>query len=152
MYLLWAFNLPVSQCPDEAARLQVPFFIAKNGNLPSGFEESIRVGLWGTSYAFTTYGASLISVAFLKIAMFFTNGLSAWVFAARIPSCIFGCLTIAVLLKISKLFDCGSLSRLLLAICLGLLPQYVFLSSYHNADIFLGILRESCYSLLGACN
>lgn len=147
IYLTWASCLPVSQSPDEFNRLKVPFFIAENGYLPSGFEESIRVEFWGTSYAFTTYGASLISVIFIKIAMIFTSEMATWIFAARIPSCIFGALTIATLLKSSKLLGFNNPSRLSLAICLGLLPQFVFLSSYHNADIFSAF----CVSLVILC-
>ena len=136
IYAVCASCLPIAQSPDEYLRLKVPFFIVDNGYLPSGFEESIRHPTWGNSYGFTTYGASLFSVVFIKIASFFTAESAALTFAARLPSCIFGSLTIAFLLKASKLLKFNSISRLLAGACLGLLPQFVFLSSYHNADIF----------------
>lgn len=136
LYLIWAFVLPVSKAPDEFTRLQVPFFIINNGFLPNGFEESIRNRIWGISYAFTTYGASLIALPFIKFASLFTDNMEALIFAARIPSCLFGSLTVAVLMKASNYIGFNLRSRLLLGISMGLLPQFAFLSSYHNQDIF----------------
>ena len=147
LYLCWAALLPASEAPDELARIQVPFFIANNNYLPSGWEESIRNPLWGISYAFSPYGSSLIALPFIKIASLFTNDTGVIVFATRIPSCMFGALTVAILMKASKLLNFNDQSRLLMGVTLGLLPQFAFLSSYHNQDIFSAF----CASLVLLC-
>lgn len=147
LYLIWSALLPISKAPDEIARIQVPFFIIQNGYLPSGWEESIRNPIWGISYAFTTYGASLIALPFIKFASFFTDDVGTMIFAARIPSCMFGALTVAVLMETSKLLNFNEKSRFLIGTTLGLLPQFAFLSSYHNQDIF----SVFCASLVLLC-
>lgn len=135
-YLAFASVLPASQSPDEISRLLVPFYISDNGCLPNGYDEMLRHKIWGQSYGFTVYGASLFSVIFINVAKIFTADMSTLIFAARIPSCIFGALGIATLMKIATMLDFNRVGTIIMGLCLGILPQYVFLSSYHNADIF----------------
>ena len=136
IYLAGACTLPIQQSPDELSRLAVPFYIAQNGCLPNGFAESIRNGLWGISYAFTPYGSSLLSALLIKIAMLVGGDATAQVVAARIPSCLFGALTVLCVMKIGKELGFRSSIVLSMGIGLGILPQFAFLSSYLNNDIF----------------
>lgn len=136
VYLAGACTLPIQQAPDEVTRLAVPFYIAQNGCLPNGFDESIRNDLWGISYAFTPYGSSLLSALLIKIAMLAGGDAAAQVVAARIPSCLCGALTVLCVMKIGKELGFRSSIVLSMGIGLGILPQFVFLSSYLNNDIF----------------
>ena len=136
IYIAGACMLPIQQSPDEVTRLAVPFYIAQNGCLPNGFDESIRNDLWGISYAFTPYGSSLLSALLIKIAMLAGGDAAAQVVAARIPSCLFGALTVLCVMKIGKELGFRPSIVLSMGIGLGILPQFVFLSSYLNNDIF----------------
>ena len=136
LYAAWACLLPISQAPDEATRLAVPFWIAQNGTLPNGFEPSIRNTLWGISYAFTPYGSSLLSAVFVRAASSLSLGTCAQVAAARLSSCISGSLTVYVVMVICSELGYRRSTMLVSGIGLGLLPQFAFLSSYLNNDIF----------------
>ncbi len=136
LYFAWSCVLPIDQAPDEATRLGIPFYIAQNGTLPSGFEESLRNQIWGISYAFTPYGSSLLSAVFVKAAMLLGAGDVTQVVAARLSSCIFGSLTVLVLMLICAELEFDRLTTAVAGAVLGFLPQFAFLSSYLNNDIF----------------
>ena len=136
LYFAWSCVLPIDQAPDEATRLGIPFYIAQNGALPSGFEESLRNQIWGISYAFTPYGSSLLSAVFVKAAMILGAGDVTQVVAARLSSCIFGSLTVFVLMLICVELEFDRLTATVAGAVLGFLPQFAFLSSYLNNDIF----------------
>ena len=136
VYLAWACRLPLSEAPDEIIRLQVPFYIAANNVLPNGFDPSIRNGLWGISYAFTPYGSSLLSALFVKMAMMLQLNSALQVVAARLSSCISGAMTVLILILICRELEFESIVAALSGLMLGLLPQFAFLSSYLNNDIF----------------
>ncbi len=136
LYVAWASVLPVSQAPDESTRLAVPFWIARHGCLPSGFEESIRNTLWGISYAFTPYGSSLLSALFVKAASALGCSVAAQVVAARLSSCICGAGTVYVVMLLGDELAFAWQTTLVAGLGLGLLPQFAFMSSYLNNDIF----------------
>lgn len=135
-YAAWASVLPVCQAPDEVTRLAVPFWIAQHGCLPNGFEESIRNTLWGISYAFTPYGNSLLSALFIKVASIIGCDAAGQVIAARLSSCICGAATVYVVMLLGDEFSFDRLVSLFMGLALGLLPQFAFLSSYLNNDVF----------------
>ncbi len=136
LYVAWASVLPISQAPDEVTRLAVPFWIAQHGCLPNGFEGSIRNTLWGISYAFTPYGNSLLSAVFIKAASMIGSNASMQVVAARLSSCISGAGTVYVVMLLGDELGFGRPVNLAMGLGLGLLPQFAFLSSYLNNDIF----------------
>lgn len=91
----WAYHLPMSSAPDEHMRLQVPLFIAENGYLPRGDDPSIINETWGTSYAFSVYGSSLIAVPFICAAkLLVPNSAAMLVFAARVSNCLLAVLNV----------------------------------------------------------
>lgn len=136
IYFAWSCVLPINQAPDEETRLAIPFYIVSNGCLPNGFDESIRNQIWGISYAFTPYGSSLLSALFVKIVTMFGAGSACQVVAARLSSCLFGALTVYVVMRIAVDLGFADLTAIVIGTCLGFLPQFAFLSSYLNNDIF----------------
>lgn len=136
VYLAWSCVLPIDQAPDEETRLVIPFYIVSHGCLPNGFEESIRNKIWGISYAFTPYGSSLLSALFVKVATVIGAAASVQVIAARLSSCLFGALTVYIVMRVSIDLDFNDVTAAVTGVCLGLLPQFAFLSSYLNNDIF----------------
>ena len=143
-YVTWASVLPIDQSPDEVTRLAVPFWIVRHGALPSGFEESIRNHVWGISYAFTPYGNSLLSALLIKIALGLGLPATTQVVAARLSSCLCGALTVYVIMLIGEELGFCKPAILMMGLFLGLLPQFAFLSSYLNNDIFSAL----CSSLV----
>ncbi len=136
IYFYISLHLPMEQAPDEYMRYDVPLYIFHHGNLPSGFEESIRNSVWGFSYAFTPYGSSLIAVLFMKVVGLFTGNAFTLLVAARLVSVLSGVGTLYFLVKIGrKVFPHSALQYLPAVLC-GFLPQFAFLSAYFNSDVF----------------
>ena len=46
------FRQPFGNPPDEYNRYLIPQYIAQSGSLPNGYDESVRIGGYGFSYAF----------------------------------------------------------------------------------------------------
>ncbi|MCQ2493250.1 MAG: hypothetical protein MJ104_01500 [Lachnospiraceae bacterium] len=133
-YLLWAIVIPFSGAPDEFGRYMVPKFILENGTLPYGWEESVRLPMWGFSYAFHPSLPSIISALLMKIGRIFGRDEILYVFA-RLTSVISGVGVVIMVKKIgTKLFD-GTITKLFV-ISVALLPQFTFLSAYINNDVF----------------
>lgn len=132
--VLWSCRLPVEQAPDEYMRLPIPFYILEHGKLPLGTDLEVRNPWWGTSYAFTPYGASLLSFAFMRIVSFITTSEGMLIVAARLPSALFMAATVLLCEKIGKRVFSSPLSPYCMALFVGLLPQMVFLGSYLNQD------------------
>lgn len=134
-YLLWAFLLKFNSNPDELMRYMIPKYIYKHGSLPTGYDKEVVYFLGNWSYAFYPQMlGGIISAFFMKIIEFIL-GSKYLVFAARITSVIFGCISVAFVgLTIKKIKSdfkyviCGMLF-------IGFLPQFTYLSSYVNNDI-----------------
>lgn len=132
--LLWSTRLPIDHAPDEYMRLPIPFYIFEHGKLPIGTDPEIRNPWWGTSYAFTPYGASLLSFVFMRLVSLVTMSEEALIVAARFPSALFMAGTTLLCEKIGKRVFDSPLAPYCLALFVGLLPQVVFLGSYLNQD------------------
>lgn len=131
----WAYHLPMSSAPDEHMRLQVPLFIAENGYLPRGDDPSIINETWGTSYAFSVYGSSLIAVPFICAAkLLVPNSAAMLVFAARVSNCLLAVLNVFCIYLIGKKLNLGNTVSILAAILFAFLPQNVFLAAYFNSE------------------
>ncbi len=134
MYFTWSIWIPLGGAPDEPMRLKIPFFIFNNGYLPLGSEEAVRDSLWGISYGFAPYGSSLVAIPFMWLVSLVNTSQAALTIAARFTSVLFSSLTVFVCLKIGPLVFRHDSTKYLLAIFVGFLPQFVFLSSYFNCD------------------
>lgn len=132
--LLWSTRLPVDHAPDEYMRLPIPFYVFEHGKLPIGTDPEIRNPWWGTSYAFTPYGASLLSFVFMRLVSLVTMSEEALIVAARFPSALFMAGAVLLCEKIGKKVFDSPLTPYCLALFVGLLPQAVFLGSYLNQD------------------
>lgn len=135
MSIWWAFRLPMSSAPDEYMRLQVPLFIAENGCLPRGDDPAIINEVWGTSYAFSVYGSSLIAVPFICVAkLVVPNSSAALIIAARLSNCLLAALNIVCIYLMGKKLKFGNLTSILAATLFAFLPQNVFLAAYFNSE------------------
>lgn len=136
IYFSWSLCLPVEQTPDEWMRFLVPKWIFTYNKLPRGDEPEIMIDLFGFSYAFTPYGSSLISVCFMKIASLFSISEKVLIIASRMTSVFSGVGTVVYCLKIGTLIFNNKESKWLFAILVAFLPQFAFLSSYLNNDVY----------------
>lgn len=120
--------------PDELSRFKVPEFIQKNNKLPTGFEEEVRIPLWGFSYAFRPYFAQLLSAFFMKICSSFDDSLYCMYVAGRFVSVLayVGTFVLAYLIG-CELFKRKGIPELF-AVSIAALPQSVFLGAYINND------------------
>lgn len=148
LYAWWACNLPQNMAPDEEMRFLVPQFIYENGYLPLGSDSAIRSKVWGTSYGFSVYGSSLLAVVLMKIAGLFGATGSSLIVAARFSSVVFSVGTVFLCLRIgARLFPNYRPGKYMLALFVGLLPQFVFISSYFNSDA----IEVFCIALIILC-
>lgn len=131
---LWAFFQPFDSAPDEAMRYQIPAFIFNYGKLPHGGDPLIRSAQWGLSYGFGPQLSYIIEALFMKVMSIISKRDGALIFAARMVSVCCGTGTVWMTILMSKkLFE--KKYRMLFVSLIGLLPQFLYLSSYVNNDI-----------------
>lgn len=148
LYAWWACNLPQTMAPDEQMRYLVPTFIYENGCLPLGDDPAIRSELWGTSYGFSVYGSSLLAALFMSVAGLFGATGQSLLIAARFTSVLFSVGSVFLCLRIgARLFPRVVTAKFMLALFVGLLPQFVFISSYFNSDA----MEVFCVALVVYC-
>jgi 4-amino-4-deoxy-L-arabinose transferase-like glycosyltransferase len=132
-YFMWSVTLPFNTGPDEYMRYQIPQFIYEHGSLPHGGDPTIRNEIWGFSYGFTPILSYIISALFMKIMSIFSQNDFALLIAARFTSVLWSAGTVLMCCKIGKKLFSKRL-QYLLAIFVGFLPQFIFISSYVNND------------------
>ncbi len=136
LYLAWAMHLKMDWAPDEYMRKDIALFIYNHGYLPQGDEEEIINYIWGTSYGFTPYLPSIIAAFFMKIMGVFHKSDVALLLAQRMVSILAGMGTAFFALKTGKRLFSNTISKYIFTSIICLLPQFVFLSSYFNNDVF----------------
>ena len=136
LYLLWAIVVPTSGAPDEKDRLLLSDYIFKYGTLPNGWDERVRIPLWGFSYAFYPYTTGIIGAFFMKIASVFTSAPHVLLVAARMPSVLSGLVTVTFCYKLGRKLSLARAYRWMFIFLLALLPQFSFLCGYVNNDVF----------------
>lgn len=130
----WASCLPVDQAPDEYMRTPIPLYILQHGELPLGSAPEIRNEIWGSSYGYTPYGTSLLSVVFGWVAGALGAGEAGVLFAFRLPSCLFVAAAVLVCEKVGRRLFASPVAPYAFGAFVGFLPQVVFLGSYLNQD------------------
>ena len=73
LYLWLACHTSVGECPDEATRLQIPFWIFDYGTLPIGTEPLLRISFYGFSYGTSAYGPSIVAGLLMRLVGMFTQ-------------------------------------------------------------------------------
>ncbi len=137
IYLFWTFSFTTSNYgPDEYMRYDIPKYIFSNGSLPYGWEESIRNQIWGVSYGFNIQLPYLISAYFMNIMSLLSESKTMLLIASRFSSVLSmtGVAFFAICIT-RKIYQDNPI-RWVFVILISLLPQLVFLSSYHNLDVF----------------
>ena len=150
LYFSWSVIIPFNHAPDEYMRYQIPNFIYKYGTLPAGDNELLRNETWGFCYGFFPPASYMISAFFMKIAGLFSTDAAVLLGAARLTSIFSSLGTLYFCTKIGGLlFD--RLYAKLFVISVALLPQFVFISSYVNAEAFgIFTVAMTIYAMLYA--
>ncbi|MEI6100607.1 MAG: DUF2142 domain-containing protein [Eubacteriales bacterium] len=135
LYWIWASTIPFNGAPDEQMKWNLINYIFKTGVYPPGYEPMLIDPDYGRSYAFEPALAYLVEALLVKLWSFFSANADGYYMAARLFSILLSCGTIFVLFRIgSRLFNKST--KWLFVCTIALLPQYAFLSSYINCDIF----------------
>lgn len=125
---------PFGNPPDEYNRFLIPQYIAENGTLPNGYDESIRIGGYGFSYAFQPilpYMFQGYTMMFVKV---FTDSEQALLYTARGVNLFFGLCTAWLVLLLSKKWFHDRRLRWCFAFLATFLPQSIFVHTYVNTD------------------
>lgn len=138
LYLLIGISLLVKQPfgnpPDEYNRYLIPQYIAENGTLPNGYEESIRIGGYGFSYGFQPILPYMLQGFCMRFAGLFTDSEEALLYTARAVNLLLGLLTAAVVLMLSRHLFTDRRFGWLFAYLVTFLPQSIFVHTYVNTD------------------
>lgn len=134
VYFHLATVLPMNQAPDEAMRYDLTKWIYENGQLPIGNEEDIVSPVWGFSYAYTPYLPSMLAAIIMRVAAIFGATEHGLLVAARMVSVLATCGSVWLCFRIGELLFRRKETTYLFAMLVGVWPQVIFLSAYHNND------------------
>ena len=128
---------PYNYGPNEYHRFPAYYYVFIHNYLPSGWLEEIRNPIWGFSYAFLfTWLPGLCSVFCMKISSLFSHTPSSVLIAARFPGVIMGTLCVFLIFKILDAALEDEKTKWVVTILVTSIPQFAFISSYVNNDIF----------------
>ena len=134
---IWSVLKPYNYGPDEYHRFPAYYYVFIHNYLPSGWLEEIRNPIWGFSYAFLfTWLPGLCSVFCMKISSLFLHTPSSVLIAARFPGVIMGTLCVFLIFKILDAALEDEKTKWVVTILVTSIPQFAFISSYVNNDIF----------------
>lgn len=120
--------------PDEHARYLVPKFIYEHGRIPSGYNEEVRIPMFGFSYAVYNVLSYVIMAGFMKVASLFGASEVGLLISARLVNVIFGtCMAYVIYLLSKELFKKQSFGWLF-SVGVMFWPQHLFLHTYVNTD------------------
>ena len=135
VYFIWAISFPFDSAPDENARYLVPLYIYNHHSLPTSGTMETMIPLWGFSYAAYPYLMSIFSSVIMFIVGIFNDSSTMLYIAARMASVIVATINAYYAIKLSKIVFKSKQTQIVCTIIISLLPQIVYLSSYHNNDI-----------------
>lgn len=136
LYLIFSWNILMEYAPDESMRYDISLFIFKNGKLPLGNELELINPTWGFSYGFVPYLPNLLAVIPMKICNLFTSESLYLLRAARLVNVLAGTFTVFMVLRIGNELFNKKFYKYLFVLLTTFLPQFIFLTSYLNNDIF----------------
>lgn len=137
-YFIFGLSLlikqPFGNPPDEYNRYLIPQYIAQNGTLPNGYEESIRIGGYGFSYAFQPILPYMIQGYAMRLVSFFTDSADALLYTARLVDLLFGLCMAYVNLLLGREWFSDRRFSWIFTILVTFLPQSIFVHTYVNTD------------------
>lgn len=125
---------PFGNPPDEYNRYLIPQYIAENGALPNGYEESIRIGGYGFSYGFQPILPYMLQGYAMRLAKLFTDSQEALLYTARGVNLLLGLLTAWVVLLLAREWFRDRRFGWCFAFLATFLPQSIFVHTYVNTD------------------
>ncbi|MCR4928852.1 MAG: hypothetical protein K5988_02525 [Lachnospiraceae bacterium] len=136
-YFIWSILKPYNYGPDEYVRFPAYYYLYINNCLPTGWTEEIRNEFWGFSYAFYyTWLPGIFSVICMKIVSLFSSSSSLLLYAARFPSVVAGVFSVFLTFRINDTILKDEKTKWFVTFFVASIPQFAFLSSYVNNDIF----------------
>jgi len=125
---------PFGNPPDEYNRYLIPQYIAQNGTLPNGYEESIRIGGYGFSYGFQPILPYMLQGYAMRFVTLFTDSPTALLYTARSVNLLLGLCTAWVVLLLAKKWFRDMRMGWCFAFLAVFLPQSIFVHTYVNTD------------------
>ena len=125
---------PFGNPPDEFNRYLIPQYIAENGTLPNGYEESIRIPGYGFSYAFQPILPYMLQGYAMWVVKLFTDSEAALLYTARSVNFLLGLLMAYVVLLLSRQWFRDRRFGWIFAFLVTFLPQSIFVHTYVNTD------------------
>lgn len=135
VYFIWAISFPFDSAPDEYGRYLIPSYIYNHHSLPNSGTLETMIPLWGFSYAAYPYLMSIFSSIIMFIVGIFNDSSTMLYIAARMSSVIVATINAYYAIKLGKIVFKSKQAQLVCTTIIALLPQIVYLSSYHNNDI-----------------
>lgn len=136
LYVAWMLMVPMVKAPDEKVRIILSDYVFYNHHLPNAWDESVRIGIWGFSYALRPMLANILGAFNMWIVSWFTQDPLALFYGARIVSCFSGVAMVYFMFRTCEWLDWKPAWAFLTAFVCGLMPQIAFLASYSNNDLF----------------
>lgn len=134
--LVWMLTVPMALAPDEQPRMILSDYIFFNGRLPNAWEEAVRIGGWGFSYALRPMLVNIIGAFNMRLVSLFTSDPWALVLSVRIVSAISGVVMVYFCFRICEWLEWKPCWAFLLGFVCALTPQVTFLCGYNNNDVF----------------
>lgn len=138
LYLIIGLTLLVKQPfgnpPDEYNRYLIPQYIAENGTLPNGYEESIRINGYGFSYGFQPILPYMLQGYAMRFVGLFTQSETALLYTARLVNLTLGLIMAVFVLLLGREWFRDRRFAWLFSFLVTFLPQSIFLHTYVNTD------------------
>lgn len=138
LYIIIALSFlirqPFGSPPDEHNRYLIPQYIAVNGVLPNGFDESIRIPGYGFSYAFQPILPYMFQGWVMRIVGLFTDSTESLVYAARSVNFLLGLIMALFVLLLAKKWFRKACWQWLFSFLVTFLPQSIFIHTYVNTE------------------
>lgn len=132
--LTLVFSQPFGNPPDEYNRFLIPQYIARNGTLPNGYDEAIRIGGYGFSYGFQPILPYILQGYAMRLTGLFTSSADALLYTARMVNLLSGFITAVFTLLLGKEWFSDRRFMWLFAYLATFLPESIFLHTYVNTD------------------
>lgn len=138
LYIIIALSLlirqPFGSPPDEHNRYLIPQYIAEHGALPNGYDEEIRIGGYGFSYAFQPILPYIIQGYAMRLVGLFTDSGLTLLYTARTVNFLFGLVMAVFVMLLGRKWFSDRRFAWIFAFLVTFLPQAVFMHTYVNTD------------------
>ena len=128
------FRQPFGNPPDEYNRYLIPQYIAQSGSLPNGYDESVRIGGYGFSYAFQPILPYIIQGFVMRVFSILGASETALLYSARMVDFVFGLIMGVFVLLLGRKWFSDRRFAWLFSFLAMFLPQSIFVHTYVNTD------------------